>query len=107
MNNYTDHSITIDNLDIGVSAAGTEAYLENLKASLLTEVSTKIDDVEAITSALNSAWQGESRDKFDARFEKMREDIKSDLEAEYNDLAARLSELTNSYLHQDSNMILD
>lgn len=107
MASYNDHGLTIDALDIGVSEAGTEQYLEELKASYLLAVKDKIETVSAIDAALDRTWQGQSRDAFDNRFKKMREEIIADLEAEYNDLRVRIEELANNYIQQDINMIRD
>lgn len=102
---YEDKGLTIDNLEIGVSTAGLEGYLDLLEANLLTEVANKIDDIESVTTALNAGWQGVARDRFDAQFATMREKVKADLQLEYANLVARLQELANDYIAQDQNMI--
>lgn len=105
---YTDRGLGIGDLSIGVSAGGTEEYLANLKTELLTNVSSKIvEDYKAVKDALDRGWQGQSRDKFDMKFEQVKTQLIADLEAEYNDLERRINEITENYLNQDKNMIID
>lgn len=103
--NYTDRGLAIADMTTGVDVKGLSTYKETLRAKVLTAVSIKINDVSAIESALNSAWQGESRDAFDALFKEKREAIIADLEAEYRDIENRLDELANDYLSQDKALL--
>jgi len=104
---YTDRGLGIGDLSIGVSTAGLQTYKDGLRASLLTTVSEKIDNIDAINTELNRGWQGVSRDKFDVKFQGIRDMIKQDLAGEYANLEARLDELAYDYIKQDQNMIAD
>lgn len=100
-------NLGIDSLTIGVSHAGMEAYRDALKMEILQTTKDLIDDFSDVESSINSCWQGIARDRFLNVFQQTREQIKSDLEAEYNDLESRLSELEYAYYQQDSNMIVE
>lgn len=102
---YESKGLAITDLEIGVSTEGLEGYLAKLEADLLTSVATKIDDITNVTTALDAGWQGVARDRFDAQFTAMREKVKTDLQAEYANLVARLQELATDYVTQDQNMI--
>lgn len=104
---YNDHGLGIDNLDIGVSTEGAANYFEELRADLLTSVQNMIDEVGEVENALNKGWQGVSRDKFDAQFKASREALKNDLAREYADLVTKISDIVESYINQDKNMIID
>lgn len=100
-------NLGIDSLTIGVSHAGMDAYRDELKMAVIQETKELIDDYADVESAINSCWQGISRDRFLEAFKTTREQIKNDLDAEYNDLDARLNELEYMYYQQDSNMMME
>lgn len=99
--------VGIDGLSIGISSQGMDEYIEVLRISLLQNVKEQIDDVTELETKINAGWQGQSRDRFLNLFEQSRNNVKDDLEAEYNDLVARLVELQQNYFAQDANMIQD
>ena len=94
----------ISDLTVGISKSGMEAYIQQLKADLLDTSVEKINDTSNMLNAINSGWQGASRDNFISDFNAAREAIANDLIAEYNDLAARLQELQDNYFKQDSEL---
>lgn len=100
-------NLGIDSLTIGVSHAGMDAYRDALRMEILQTTRDLIDDVADVETSINNCWQGVSRDRFLEAFQQTREQIKNDLDAEYNDLDARLSELEYAYYQQDSNMIVE
>lgn len=104
---YNDKGLGIGTLTHGVDTAGLQNYIGELKTSLLDNVADRINDVDAMNQAFDKGWQGLSRDRFDAQFEKQRQAVIEDLQAEYNDVIARLEELANDYINQDKNMIIE
>lgn len=98
---------TIGDLSIAVDKNGMEAYRGNLRVKLIVECETKLDDTEALVTAINAGWQGISRDKFLKALNKEIEDVKNDLEREYQDLNNRLIELESYYYKQDQEMVID
>lgn len=100
-------NLGIDSLTIGVSRSGMDAYREELKMEVIQTTKELIDDYADVETAINNCWQGVSRDRFLDKFKNTREQIKNDLDAEYNDLNARLEELEYMYYQQDSNMIME
>lgn len=99
------NNMGISEMTEGISTNGMEEYLENLKAHLLTETTKIINDTSALESAINSGWQGQSRDKFIEKFNEARMAISMDLKKEFKDLQNRLAELEMNYFAQDSKMI--
>ena len=104
-NKYDSHDLGIGDLSIGVDSKGMAQYISDLKAEILKTVGTAIDDVNDVTTAINSCWQGKSKETFLKDFAKTRELIKDDLEKEYKDLKARLQELESFYFEQDQKMM--
>lgn len=100
-------NLGIDSLTIGVSHAGMDAYRDELKMAVIQETKELIDDYANVESAINNCWQGIARDRFLDAFEEIREKIKEDLDAEYNDLDNRLDELEYMYYQQDKNMMME
>ncbi len=100
-----NNNIGISDMTTGIDSTGMQNYVESLKLHLLQEVKDDIDDVQSIVDTINSGWQGVSRDRFLASFEKARESIKADLDQEFNNVVGRLSELQTNYFKQDENMV--
>jgi uncharacterized protein YukE len=98
-------NMDISEMTEGVSEKGMEDYIDSLKAYLLTETTKIINDTSALEAAINSGWQGQSRDKFIEKFNEARMAISMDLKREFNDLNNRLAELLANYFAQDSKMI--
>ena len=100
MNGATN--MDIDDMTIGVSAAGLNQYLESIKLNVLQAVCTEIDNVEEITNAINNCWQGAARDRFIEDFATARELIKEDLKSEYINLEVKFQSLVEIMLRIDN-----
>lgn len=98
--------IGMEDLTIGVSTPGMESYVDALRAELLVGVGTKLNtSVTNIKTTLKTGWQGISEERFEKHLDDEVELIKSDLSAEFNDLMARLQELTKMYFDEDEQLI--
>lgn len=100
-----NQGLDMGSLDLGFSREGMNQYIENLRLNMLEEAKKAIDDFGDVEININQAWQGQARDRFLREFEESREKIKSDLDQEFLDLEARLSEIGTFYLNQDSGMM--
>ena len=89
----------------GVSRAGMEGYLEFLKLNVVEKVIEKLEATEEMNQVINKYWQGQSRDKFLQSFAKTINEVEEDIRSEFSDLADKLSDLYNSYIDQDRQMI--
>ena len=98
-------NLGIDSLSTGIDSKGMDAYLESLKADLITKTAEKINSIAEIESAINAGWQGIAKDRFMNDFEKQREAVITDLEKEYGNLLTRLNEVQTEYFQTDINMI--
>ena len=98
-------NISINELSTGVDSDGMLSYIEDLKAVLITETIGKIDNIDAIDTAIKNGWQGVARDRFLTDFADARTSVKEDLEKEYKNLNYRLDELQSQYFQADLNMI--
>lgn len=105
MNTGTNNFSSLDTLTTGIDATGMTNYVDQLKIELLDTVKEKINDVAELQAALDKGWQGNSLDKFKEHFNSMTEQICTDLQAEYDDLVARLSDLQSAYFNVDNNLI--
>lgn len=99
----TDSSF--ESMTEGISADGMATLLENLKASILTEVAQQLEDTAEMETAFKSGWQGEARDAYLENFKKAITAVKDDLEAEYNDLVQKFQELQENYFNADKNLV--
>ena len=86
-------NLDINSLTTGVSKAGLQTYMDELKVNALLEVCREIDNINELVQAINNCWQGESRDRFLENFSQMREEIKNDLTSEYSNLESKLQSL--------------
>ena len=95
----------LDSLDIGFSISGLLKYRMLLKENLILETRNKLENVSAIESALNTAWQGNSREKFKKQFEYTIGTVIQDIEDEYYDLDIRFDEIQSNYIQQDQDLM--
>ena len=96
----------IGEMTTGMSASGMEQYLENIKAEILTSVTEKLDTArDEIIKSLKTAWVGQSEQRFETLLTDAVEDVKTELNAEYNALASRINELENNYFNQENALI--
>lgn len=101
-------SLAITEMTTGMSASGMETYLENIKAEILTNVQGQLDTArDNINNKLKQAWVGQSEERFEQLLTKAVDDVKVELEAEYNALAARIGELQNDYYNQENALIAE
>lgn len=97
--------MSLDVMTEGISVQGMRDFTDFINAKLLKGVSSKLEETKGIVTALNSGWQGESRDVFINNFEKGIKQVQKDLNTEYKDLMKRLGELMDDYFNQDKKMI--
>ncbi|HIQ64446.1 MAG TPA: hypothetical protein IAC85_01780 [Candidatus Faecenecus gallistercoris] len=98
--------LSINEMTTGMSVAGMEQYLENIKAEVLTSVTNQLDTArDEIIKSLKTAWVGQSEERFETLLTDAVEDVKTELNAEYNALASRISELENNYFNQENALI--
>ncbi len=101
-------NLGIDSLSIGISSSGMSEYKEALRADLLLSTQTKLEEEKNnILNVINTGWQGVARDRFEKQLTDECTRIGEDLEKEYKDLDARLSELENFYFEQDKSLLED
>lgn len=100
--------LNIGDLTYGISLKGADQYIEDIKAIVLDQVSSVIEtEQKNVKTALDKGWAGTSREKFDQLFDAKCDELKEALKEEYLDLQSRLNELSNDFIEQDKNMILD
>lgn len=99
-------NLGIDGLSIGISKDGMASYRENLKLTLLTQCTQALDHwIDDLKTAISTGWQGVSRDNFFTLLDQQVQVVKEDIEKEYYDLEARLTEIEINYLNQDKYLI--
>ena len=94
----------LSNMTYGVSHKGMEAYRQRISSELYSEIWKKLDSVAEIQRAIDSGWQGLSRDKFYNDFIETVVKIRNDIDKEFQDLNARLVELEMNYFKQDEEL---
>lgn len=104
MNNVNE-SLGIDSLEIGIDANGMNQYKESLKAELLQTSKDKIKNYADLEAALDKGWQGASYQVFKTQFTTTTEKICEDLDKEYQDLEARLTDLQSAYFNIDNQIM--
>ena len=104
---HLDSSLDIASLSTGISQGGMETLKNTINVDVLNEVYKVIDDVSTIESALNMAWNGESKNRFWEMFIERSNDVKDHLQNEYYDLCDRLTEIEQHYVRQDDALLID
>ena len=98
-------SLGIQDLTTGISQDGMESYKESLRAELLISSQEKIKNLAEVEAALNKGWQGVALDRFKKQMSTTAQKICEDLDAEYKDLEARLTDLQSAYFNADNNLM--
>lgn len=98
-------SLSIQDLDIGVSKAGMEQYKEQIKSDLLITSKELLQDISEIERTVNAGWQGVSKDKFLSDFKSDVDKICEDLENEHADLQLVLGDLEEIYYKVDASIM--
>ena len=100
-------NLGIESLTTGVSKAGLDKYLEDLRTATLLVVSKEINNCDDVISAINNCWQGESRDRFLEAFKLMRQEIGNDINWEFRNLEEKLNSLFIAMYNVDKYGIYD
>lgn len=98
-------NLGIGDMTIGASREGLENYLEDLHLTAFKGIVDEIDNVTDFETAINNCWQGESKERFLNHFAEMRNVIRTDLEAEYQNLENKVRGLVNAMMELDHNGI--
>lgn len=98
-------SLSIQDLDIGVSKAGMEQYKEQIKSDLLITSKELLQNTSEIERAVNAGWQGVSKDKFLSDFKNAVDKICQDLENEHTNLQSVLENLEEIYYQVDASIM--
>lgn len=102
---YENRDLTLENMTEGIDVQGMQQLLEDLRVNVLENISNQLEQTEGIVTALNRGWQGAARDAFLLDFSNKIEEVRNNLQAEYNDLNRKFGELADSYFNADSGMI--
>lgn len=95
----------IQNLDIGFSEEGLKDYIKKLELEIIEELDNVFNDTGDVVSAINSGWQGRSRDLFLGHLTASLHQISGDIRLEFDDLSRRFTEVETSYYQQDGDMM--
>lgn len=97
--------VGINNLDIGFSASGLEEYIKLIDVKLLQNIQTELNNTDTLINTINAGWVGKSRDIFLQQFEQSINAVINDVQAEYEDLMTRFSEIQSNYYEQDNELM--
>lgn len=100
--------LNFDEVNYGISSSGVKKYISDIRAIVLQQTSNIIETGQQdVKNAIEKGWNGESKDKFLILFNKKCLDLKAALNKEYYDLENRLNELSNDFINQDRNMMIE
>lgn len=99
------NDMTLDSMTIGVSQAGVQQYLEELKVECFDTAKKDLQEVAAIQSALDKNWQGHAKDVFIGQFNESIETVTNALNTEYNTLTAQINNVMSDYFSVDNSLM--
>lgn len=103
--NGTSDGLTIDQMSIGVSSAGVEKYLENLKTDCFDKAIADLEKTSAIQSQLDAGWQGNAKIVFTEQMNESIQQLKEALESEYSSLEVQIRNIMNDYYTIDNSLM--
>lgn len=97
-------NLGMSDLSIGVNKNGMENYIHMLLDSLFVQTKKNIQDVSDVITAINSGWQGVSRDNFINDLNGTISEMVSNLDLQKNNLETQLTTLMYNYLNLDADL---
>ena len=96
---------SIGELNYGYDAGGVDAYLEEIKAKVLTEVAAQLEDTSAIESACNENWEGIANENFLANLKTDVAHVKEQYQVLYNVLNGEIQSVHAAMANKDESLI--
>lgn len=96
---------SISELQYGYDAAGVDAYIEGIRAKVLTEVAAQLDDLSEITNACNNHWEGKAKEAFLQNLAKDKDHVKEQYQKLYNILESEISSVHAAMANKDESLI--
>ena len=90
---------SIGELNYGYDAGGVDAYLEEIKAKVLTEVAAQLEDTSAIESACNENWEGIAKENFLANLKTDVAHVKEQYQVLYNVLNGEIQSVRQTKMN--------
>ena len=103
--NYESRDMDFSDVSYGISKSGLEGYFDYLKVNVVDKIKGQLQNIEDVNSAINSGWQGVSRDAFLRQFNNAIYNASNELDMEFGNLRNKLNELAQSYYAQDAKMV--
>lgn len=96
---------SIGELNYGYDAGGVDAYIEEIKAKVLTEVAAQLDDISAIENACNNHWEGLAKENFLTNLKTDVAHVKEQYQALYYALSNEIHSVHAAMANKDESLI--
>lgn len=97
--------IGINDVTIGYSTTGAQAYLVDLNAKAITETKEMLADIQGIKSALEKGWIGQAELNFVANLQKAVTNVQSTLDQLKTTLDTQFAQIEETWAEQDKNIV--
>ena len=94
----------ISEMEYGYSAPGIEKYLDEMRAIVLTEAATAVEDISEIEAACNANWEGPAKEDFIKQFKETAKYVAEQYEKLYNILQQEMHVTGASYANFDKDL---
>ena len=98
-------ALGIDNATFGYDIAGTQAFLNQLKASYLDTAASDARNVSGIESAIDQSWAGQAADDFKTALHEDANSLSQTLEELYYQLEQEINNIASSIADTDSGLM--
>jgi len=99
--------LTIQEVSYGISKAGMDAYIDALQLDVEQPIRDVLNDTTSLKKAVESGWQGKSKDAFLKLLDNSVKELDKEIEAEFDNLASKLTELKKQYYDIDKDIIIE
>ena len=100
-----NNGLTINDVTIGYSTTGAQAYLTDLNAKAITETKEKLADISGVTTALEKGWIGQAELNFVANLQKSIGQIQNTLDQLKQTLDTQFAQIEETWKDQDANIV--
>lgn len=95
---------TLGEFEYGYETGGVDQYLEDIKANLLTEAQTRVNNIGNIRTACEATWEGKAREKFLDNLQKDAKHVGDQFKKLYDALEKEVKQVRGAMSEKDKNM---
>lgn len=100
-----NNGLSINDVTIGYSTTGAQAYISDLNAKAIVETKEKLADISGVTAALEKGWIGQAQLNYVSNLQKAITEIQKTLDQLKTTLDTQFGQIEETWKDQDANIV--